>query len=277
MRKVLYFTPIIAVLAVVAQQSALFPVLKSTVLLGKQPAGFYLVANNQLLRPWGELTTLRGRPVDMAYDSQHRLLAVLDTRAILLLDPSTGAQLGEIATHPTSYAGIAFRPGDRELWASETARNGPDAILIAPLDELGRPGTPARIALKGHPLPVGIAFSRDGKTAYVAFSRNNTLAVIDAATRTIREEIPTGLAPFAVALAGDRVFVTNRGGRRPQAGESAAPSSGSMILSDPVTGSSKSGSLTVLDTATGKLRDVPTGLAPAQIAVSPAGGLLAVT
>ncbi len=277
MRKVLYLTPIFAVLAVVAQQSALFPVLKSTVLLGQQPAGFYLVANNQLLRPWGELTTLRGRPVDMAYDSQHRLLAVLDTRAILLLDPSTGAQLGEIATHPTSYAGIAFRPGDRELWASETARNGPDAILIAPLDELGRPGTPARIALKGHPLPVGIAFSRDGRTAYVAFSRNNTLAVIDASTRTVREEIPTGLAPFAVALAGGRVFVTNRGGRRPEAGESAAPSSGSMILSDPVTGSSKSGSLTVLDTATGKLRDVPTGLAPAQIAVNPAGDLLAVT
>lgn len=277
MRKVLYIAPIFAVLALVAQQSALFPVLKSTVLLGKQPAGFYLVANNQLLRPWGELTTIAGRPVDMTYDSQRRLLAVLDTRSILLLDPSTGAKLGEIATHPTSYAGIAFRPGDRELWASETARNGPDAILIAPLDELGRPGTPARIALKGHPLPVGIAFSRDGKTAYVAFSRNNSLAVIDAETRAIREEIPTGVAPFAVVVAGDRVFVTNRGGRRPEAGEASAPSSGTMILSDPVTGSSKSGSVSVLDVATGKVRDVPVGLAPAQMAVSPAGDIVAVT
>jgi YVTN family beta-propeller protein len=277
MRKILYFAPIFAVLALVAQQTALFPILKSTVLLGKQPAGFYLVANNQLLRPWGELTTIPGRPVDMTYDSKRRLLAVLDTRTVLLLDPSTGATLGQIATHPTSYAGIAFRPGDRELWASETARNGPDAILIAPLDELGKPGTPARIALKGHPLPVGIAFSGDGKTAYVAFSRNNSLAVIDAETRTVREEIPVGVAPFAVVAAGGRVFVTNRAGRRPEEGEASAPSSGTMILSDPVTGSSKSGSVSVLDIKTGKVRDVPVGLAPAQMALNPAGDLIAVT
>ena len=137
MRKVLLFAPVLAVLALVAQQSAIFPVLKSTVLMGKQPAGFYLVANNQLLRPWGELAPISGRPVDMTFDSQHRMLAVLDTRALLLLDPGTGAKLGEVPAHQTSYAGIAFRPGDRELWASETARNGPDAILIAPLNELG--------------------------------------------------------------------------------------------------------------------------------------------
>lgn len=214
MRKALVVIPVTAVLALVAQQTQIFPVLKSTVLLGKQP-GFYLVANNQLLRPWGELTTIPGRPVDMTSDSQHRFLAVLNTRALLLLDPGTGATLGQVTAHSTSYAGIAFRPGDRELWASETARSGGDAILIAPLDELGKPGEPARIELKGHPVPAGIAFAPDGKTAYVALSRNNTLAVIDTATRTVKEEIPAGLAPFAVVATADRVFVTNRAGRRP--------------------------------------------------------------
>src|SRR6185369_14549832 len=134
MRKALLVLPVLAALGLVAQQSAIFPVLKSTVLMGKQPGGFFLVANNQLLRPWGVLTTIPGRPVDMTFDSQHRLLAVLNTRTLLLLDPGTGAKLGEVAAHSTSYAGIAFRPGDRELWASETARNGPDAILIAPLN-----------------------------------------------------------------------------------------------------------------------------------------------
>jgi YVTN family beta-propeller protein len=276
MRKALIGIPAIAALALVAQQSQLFPVLKSTVLLGKQP-GFYLVANNQLLRPWGELTTIPGRPVDMTFDSQHRLLAVLNTRALLLLDPNTGVTLGQVTARSTSYAGIAFRPGDRELWASETSRNGTDAILIAPLDEWGKPGEPARIELKGHPLPVGIAFAPDGKTAYVALSRNNTLAVIDTATRTIKEEIPTGLAPFGVAATGDRVFVTNRAGRRPDTGEPSAPSSGTMILSDPVTGSSRSGSLSVLDVKTGKMRDVAVGLAPSQMAMSPGDDLIAVT
>ncbi len=188
--------------------------------MGKQPAGFFLVANNQLLRPWGELAPISGRPVDMTFDSQHRMLAVLDTRALLLLDPGTGAKLGEVPAHQTSYAGIAFRPGDRELWASETARNGPDAILIAPLNELGVPGTPARIALKGHPLPAGIAFSPDGKTAYVAFSRNNSLAVIDTETRAIREEIPTGMAPFGVA-GGRRSRVRHQSRRTPPRGRTS--------------------------------------------------------
>src|SRR4051794_10217972 len=109
MRKVLVFATL-AVLALVAQQSALFPVLKSTILMGKQPAGFYLVANNQLLRPWGELAPIPGRPVDMTFDSQHRFLAVLNTRSLLLLDPASGGKIAEVPARTTSYAGIAFRP-----------------------------------------------------------------------------------------------------------------------------------------------------------------------
>ena len=124
----------------------------------------------------------------MAFDSQKRILAVLNTRSILLLDGSTGNELAEVASKPTSYAGIAFRPGNRELWASEASRNGPDSILIAQISELGMPGATSRIDLKGHPVPVGIAFSPDGKTAYVAFSRSNTLAVIDATTHEIVKE-----------------------------------------------------------------------------------------
>ena len=88
------------------------------------------------------------------------------------------------------------------MWASEATRNGPDSILIAPLNELGMPGEVEHIELKGHPLPTGIAFAADGKTAYVAFSRNNTLAVIDTATRKIREEIEVGMAPFGVVVSG---------------------------------------------------------------------------
>src|SRR5260370_42133255 len=119
----------------------------------------------------------------MKSDSQRRILAVLDTRSILLLDGSTGTKGVEIAARNTSYAGIAYRPGDRELWASETSRNGPDSILITKISEVGMPGETSRIGLAGHPLPTGIAFSPDGRLAYVAFRRSNTLATID--TRTL--------------------------------------------------------------------------------------------
>src|SRR6185295_11183426 len=105
----------------------------------------------------------------------------------------TGTHVAEIPSKTTSYTGLAFRPGDRELWASETTRNGPDSILVAAISELGMPGNTTRIDLPGHPVPAGIAFSADGRIAYVAFSRDNALAVIDATTREVLRRIDVGM------------------------------------------------------------------------------------
>src|SRR4029077_982178 len=153
MRKLIVCALALAAAALLAQQTGIFPVLKSTVAIGKQPGGFFLLPPNQLLRPWRAQTVIPGRPVDMTYDSQRRILAVLNTRSILLLDGSTGTRVAEIPSKTTSYTGLAFRPGDRELWASETTRNGPDSILVASISELGMPGNTTRIDLKGHPVP----------------------------------------------------------------------------------------------------------------------------
>ena len=51
---------------------------------------------------------------------------MLNTRSIMLFDGSNGTQLTEIKARSTLYTGLAFRPGDRELWGSEATRNGPD-------------------------------------------------------------------------------------------------------------------------------------------------------
>ena len=84
------------------------------------------------------------------------------------------------------------------------------------------PGKSIHMELEGHPVPAGIAFSRDGGTAYVAFSRNNSLAVIDTETRKVKKEIAVGIAPFAVALSRQgTVCVSNPGGRRPPPGDTA--------------------------------------------------------
>ena len=201
---------------------------------------------------------------------------MLNTRSILLLDGSTGTKVAEIATRNTSYAGIAYRPGDRELWASETTRNGPDSILITKISEVGMPGESSRIGLNGHPLPTGIAFSPDGRLAYVAFSRSNTLAIIDAETLELLKEIDVGMAPFGVAVAQGSVFVSNRAGRRARADDTVAPSSGSSVVTDPVTGASTSGTVSVVDTKEGGVREVAVGLAPSQFAVGPGGTRIAV-
>ena len=218
-----------------------------------------------------------GRPVDLTFDSKKRLLAILNTKNVLLMDGSTGTQVAEIKARSTSYAGLAFRPGDRELWSSEATRNGPDSILVAELSDIGMPGQTTHIDFKGHPIPIGIAFSPDGATAFVAFSRNNSLAVIDTASRKVLREIPVGIAPFAVVLSRQgKLYVSNRGGRRPAAGDTVAPSSGSNVVTDPVTGSATTGSVSVIDTKSDAVQELAVGLAPSGLALSPDEKTLAV-
>lgn len=271
MRKLTAFLVLLAGVVILAQQVSLFPLLKSTVAIGKQAGGFYLLPTNQLLQPWGEVAAVAGRPVDAALNSDRRLLAILNTRSVLLVDPSTGVRLAEVKTTTTSYAGLAFRPGDRELWASEATRNGPDDILTTELSPTGQPLKSDRLALPGHPVPAGIAFSPDGDTAYVAFSRNNTLGVIDVPSRAVKREVEVGIAPFAVVVSGrlGRVFVSNRGGRKPAPGAVMAPSSGSLVATDAKTGAATSGTVSVVDMRTLAVQEIPVGLAPSGMALSP--------
>ncbi|MDP2996254.1 MAG: bifunctional YncE family protein/alkaline phosphatase family protein [Bryobacterales bacterium] len=269
----------VAALTAVAGQTSLFPLLKNTVLAGKQEAGFALVPTNQLIRPWGEQAMLRGRPVDLAMDPSRRLLAILNSNGVSVRDASTGMSIGEVRVRGASFAGIRFRPDGREVWASETARAGTDNVVVVPLSDVGRPGAAERIPLANHPVPAGIDFSLDGKTAYVALSRNNSLAVVDVATRKVRKEVPVGIAPLSVVFSAKagKIFVTNRGGRRPAAGDTVAPSSGSQVVTDPVTGAPNSGTLSVVDAGDLSVREVPVGLAPSGLALSPDEKLLAVT
>ncbi|HYM10425.1 MAG TPA: bifunctional YncE family protein/alkaline phosphatase family protein [Bryobacterales bacterium] len=277
---VVLFLAALAAAGLVGKPGALFPTLKSDAAIGKQSGDFYLLPTDQLLRPWGEMARIPGRPVDLTFDSRKRLLAVLDWHSVLLLDGSTGIKIAEIPSRSTSYTGIAFRPGDRELWASETTRSGPDSILVAALDELGRPSGPAEhIRLQGHPVPAGIAFSSDGATAYVAFSRNNSLAVFDAGSRQLQREVPVGMAPFGVSISRKqgKIFVSNVGGRSPRPGDTLAPSSGSEVVSDPATGASSTGTVSMVDLETLAVKEIPAGLHPSGLALSPDEKTLAVS
>src|SRR5882757_9771356 len=147
MRKVIFIALSCAALVGMAAAPKLFPVLKSKASIGKQEGGFYLLPTNQLLQPWGEQAKIKGRPVDATLDSSKRLLAVLNNRDIEIFDASTSTPLGAIRARSTSYAGIAFRPGTRELWTGETTRNGPDGLLISEVGVDGKTGEPQHVAL----------------------------------------------------------------------------------------------------------------------------------
>ena len=277
-RIVLPLAVVAVTFAGIAAAPALFPILKSGVRIGRQPEGFFLLPTNQLLQPWGEQAVIKGRPVDAALDSGQRLLAILNTRGIDIFDALTSTPLGTVRTKASSYTGIAFRPGANEIWTGETARNGPDFILVTPVSATGVPGPGVEIPLGKHAVPSGVAFSADGKTAWVAMSRSNTVAVFDAETKKLVKEIPVGVAPFAVAYSARHhaVYVSNRGGRRAKAAETTAPSSGTEVLTDPITGTAISGTVNVIDVTTDSNREVAVGRAPSGLALSKDEGILAV-
>ncbi|MBL0156387.1 MAG: hypothetical protein IPP47_04715 [Bryobacterales bacterium] len=269
---------VLAGAGVAAQRAGVFEVLASTAGLGKQPGGAWLIPSNQMVQPAGVTVEIQGRPVDMALDGGRGVLAVLNSRGVEIRDAVSGAMVGEVKSRSTSYAGVAFRPGTREVWASEATRNGPDSLLVMELNERGAPVKESRSALMPHPVPVGIAFSGDGKLAYIAFSRENAVAVFDAEQRKLLRRIPVGVAPHGVVFSKtqNRIFVSNRGGRLPRAGDTLAPTSGGKIVSDPLTGASVSGTVSVIDAKTDEVREVEVGLAPAGLALSPDGKTVAV-
>jgi YVTN family beta-propeller protein len=266
----LLLLPLLAALVLIARETALFPLLSSTAPLGRQPEGFYLLPTNQLLRPWGQQTLFKGRPVDLAFNSNKRLIAVLNSRTIHLIDALSGAELAKIPARNTSYTGVVFRPGDRELWASETSGRGHDSLLIATLGATGQVEKVEHLELKDHAVPCGIAFSAHGDLAYIALSRNNSVAVVDARERSVVREIPVGIAPFGLVFSTrqNKIFVSNRGGRRPTASDVKAPSSGSDIASDPVTGTSISGTVSAIDAKTDAVHEINVGLAPSATVLS---------
>src|SRR5580692_10736545 len=96
MRRLLVVSGLAAAALLIGAEGGLFSILQSNARIGLQGEGFYLLPTSQLLRPWGEQAVIKGRPVDLAFDSHKRLLAVLNWRSVLLRDGTSGALLADI-------------------------------------------------------------------------------------------------------------------------------------------------------------------------------------
>ena len=109
------------------------------------------------------------------------------------------------------------------------------------------PSSPLKIALPSGALPYGLGISADGKTLYAAESGINKLGIIDTATGSVTGQVAVGNAPQGVAVVDGKVFVSNRGGRPAVAGDTTNLSDGTAIVSDPSTGASATGTVSVVD------------------------------
>jgi YVTN family beta-propeller protein len=225
-------------------------------------------------------STYADRPYAIAESPNGKSLAISSdgqsTQSIMIVDAATGAiqQTVPYRSPEALFIGLAYAPDGSKLYASG---GGSNKIRVFDVAADGRVTEGAPIALpvgvtrpfgdKG-PFPAGLAISQDGSRLYVANNIDNTMSIVDTATRTILSSTPVGSNPYTVALSkdGTTAYVSNWGGEQ----TFTPPGPGAPLGT--VTETS-AGSVSVLDAITGAPKGkIEVGTHPSALGINPATG-----
>jgi YVTN family beta-propeller protein len=263
-------------------------------------------ALQQILTPAGVQVDLPGlRPQVIRLSPAGKLLAVSgQTHELILIDPASGNIVqrvplpgGESASNSpakelsrisdpdpegqVSFTGLVFSPDGKWLFLSDV--NG--SIKVFAVDPghcvIGHHSIP--LPLTGLPLrqaeiPAGLAVSPDGARLYVALNLSNRLLELEIASGRVLRTFDVGTAPYDVVLAGHAAYVSNWGGRRPDATSLTGPAGhGTKVRVDPVRHIANEGSVSVIDLRSGRsLGEIQVGLHSSALTLSPNGRFLCV-
>jgi YVTN family beta-propeller protein len=254
---------------------------------------------DQVVTPLGLQVELPGlRPQVLALSPNGRLLVISGrTHELVVVDPGTGLIRQRVPLPPeppdeskprppsqdilkpddkgqVSYTGLAFSPDGKRLYMS----NVEGSIKMFGVDPNGKIAglfsvrlPPADAPRRKEEIPSGIAISPDGTRFYVALNLSNRLGEFDASSGSLLRMFDVGVAPYDVVLVGKKAYVSNWGGRRPQAGDATGPAGwGTLVKVDPTTFIANEGSLSVIDLESGKAAaEILVQLHSSALAVSP--------
>ena len=284
-----------------AGQSVPFP----TYATGPQPNGSYVVSSGQIITPAGTQVDLgirvRAKAIALNPSVRNHTAAVLTmgaSQSVEVFDTVTGDVLQDFLTLGTdasgSYSGISYSADGKYLMFSQDSSN----VAIAKVSEAGLledyaqvkvppnnsfitcfPNSPA--GSYGVPCgtfytpktsyPGGVAFSKDGKSAYALLNQNDTVAKIDLTATPPKQgqQIRVGNAPHSIVIdsTGKTAYISNEGGRIATEGDFQIWSAGTPIVADPVVGAAITGTVSVVDLASMKVTaNISTGLHPTGMA-----------
>lgn len=250
------------------------------VVVGKQADGSYLMPTGQIMAPVGANLLfplvpdlhLPNRPVDMALSSDGKTLAVMTNSLVRFLDTQTNQFQPRVLRGTRSFGGIAWSSDGHTLYTAGSAVTGQNApkgsaalgaVLVTHFDNDGQPqeSKPIVFALRSHiepntqakdAKPAGLALAPDNKTLYVSLYNNGTLAVVDLTSYNPQtgaatvHEVPVGSSPECVLVnpTGTKIYVANRGGRAPEAGDTMDRED--PVVIDPKTSRVATGTISVI-------------------------------
>ncbi len=287
--------------AIAAAQSNPYP----TYVTGPQPNGSWVVGNGQIVNPAGTQVDLgirvRAKAIALNPNRHTHTAAVLTmgaSQAVEVFDTNTGVVLQNYIPFGLdasgSYSGITYSADGKHLVFSQDSSNvtianvnaegllednaqvsvPPDSSFIkcfpnSPIGPYSRPcGTFYSTSTS---YPGGVALSKDGKSAYALLNQNDTLAKIDLTANPPKQinQIRVGNAPHSIVIADNGVtaYVSNEGGRIANQKDFQIYSAGTEIVADPVVGAAITGTVSVVDLPTGKIKaTINTGLHPTGMA-----------
>src|SRR5580692_4358873 len=282
-----------------AAQSKEFP----TYFTGPQPNGSWVVSSGQVLTPAGIQVNLgdqvRAKAIALNPNVRSHTAAVLTqgaSEAVEVFDTNTGVVLQDYITFGVdssgSYSGIAYSADGKHLVFSQDSGNVTIANVTAEglMEDNAQVSVPANnsfiTCFKNSPpgsygvpcgtfyspstsYPGGVALSQDGKSAYALLNQNDTLTQIDLTTDTQGTQIRVGNAPHSVLIdsKGTTAYVSNEGGRAATEADFQIWSAGTEIVADPVVGAAITGTVSVVDLPSMKVKaTISTGLHPTEMA-----------
>ncbi|MDX2415675.1 MAG: bifunctional YncE family protein/alkaline phosphatase family protein [Bacteroidales bacterium] len=254
----------------------------------------------RMLSPAGEIisfgdSTLENHALDCALSPDEKWLAVEERYSIVFINTRNNEvsytlpfrKTKGLKTFMSTYSGITwYRSGEENyvLWSCAN-KTGGSLVVKAHWNGLEAQITqtfffpavePASVALPNE-LLIRQESGRD--YLYVVLNGNNQLVKLDLEAGKRIWTRDTGVAPYGITYANDKIYVTNWGGRTPlESDKDVAGVPWGLMRIDPSNAASREGSVTVFDPKDGEvIKEIIVGLHPNEIISSPDGTYVYIT
>ncbi|MGH3291219.1 MAG: hypothetical protein ACRDP7_05395, partial [Trebonia sp.] len=241
--------------------------------VGQTTSQGLVVSDDQIINPIGDrLLTQFGKFMGSTVSPDGRFLAATSTDKSVVLQVfdlssykliwTVGTATGvnqTLSDGTVGQEGPTYSPDGKFLWLPEQ-----DAVTRFPVNPDGTLGTPTRFSLPtvgshlsgnsrsvvANSALVGqIKYSPDGSTLYAALNGQNTVVALDPSTGAVEHTWNVGIAPRELAFVGDKLYVSDEGGRQARAGDTTMDSYGTQVPANPYLGTSTTGEVSVINTA----------------------------
>ncbi len=252
----------------------------------QQGENFTLMPYNRLIESAGKVVTygnkeLENHALDLTVLPDNKSIAIEDRYGIAILDAATQKIICQWSfTYDTlyknlmsTYSGIksfAFNGKDYIVWSASNGGDSNSYIMIAVWDGFSikhissiqcKATAPAATAL---PNEVAVRIEAGVPYLYAVLNGNNQLLKIRFADKQIVWTAATGVAPFGLRIIANKVYVTNWAGAQvTDLNKENAGTPWGSAYTNPVTGATLQGSLSVIDATNGTLlNELQMGLHP---------------